>query len=114
MGYTQTIAYTIPAGGSIANLLAGQPPEFFGGAAKLTIYGSADTAGDSMNLSRFTGHEPGQLDVPTSPIPVASTAGAVKTNENFITQLAIPGGSRMVLAITGVAAHVGRIMLVVE
>jgi hypothetical protein len=35
---------------------------------------------------------------------VASTPGAVKTNENFIGQWAVPAGSRLVHAVTNTTA----------
>jgi hypothetical protein len=114
MGYSFPVKYTEPAAATIANLLAGTPVEYIGEAIKLTIYGSADAAGDTHSLSSFRGSEPGALVIPLGPIPVASTAGAIKTNENFIGQFAIPAGSRLVHNVVGTAAHTGQFLYVVE
>lgn len=114
MGYSKLVAYTIPAAGTIANLLTGLPMEYFGGAAKLTVYGAQDTGGDTAELKRFTGSEAGQIDIDTSTLAVAGAAGQLSTSDHFLAQLAIPGGSRLVLTIVGTAAHVGRLLFVVE
>lgn len=115
MGYSFTSNYTTGAAATIANQLAGTPVEYMGGASTLTIYGSADAVGpDTITLTGFTGAHPGEVYIPTSPIPVASTVGAVKTNENFIAMVAIPANTRLVMAIVTTAAHTGRFLLVVS
>jgi hypothetical protein len=114
MGYSISIPYTLPAATVIANILVGTALAYFGGPAKVTIYGSCDVAGDTHQLSRQSGHEAPVLDIPTSPIPAASTAGAVKTNENFIAQIAVPGGSSLVHQVNGTNTHVGRFLYVIE
>lgn len=113
MGYSYTTAYTEPAGGAIANQLSGSPVEYMGGPTVITLYGSADAAGDTFAITGYTGSEPGMAIVPVSPIPVASTAGAVKTNENFIGQFAIPANTRLVMPVTGASGHIGRFLFVV-
>lgn len=113
MGYTVTVPYTIPAAATIPNLLAGTSVEYLGEAAVLTVYASCDVAGDTFAFNAFRGNKPGEALVPLSPIPVASTAGTVKTNENFIGQFAVPANSRLVLTINGTAAHVGRFQFLV-
>lgn len=114
MGYTLQIKYTQGAAATIQNNLSGQPPEFIGEAAKLTLYGSADAAGDTHTLQGFRGGEVGSLLIPSSNIPVASTAGSAKTNENFIAQFAIPAGTRLVHTINGANTHTGQFIYVVE
>jgi hypothetical protein len=110
---SKTIPYTIPAAAVIANVLTGDPTEYWGKAGALTLYGSCDVAGDTFSLAYYSGGDPGIVVVPPgSLVPVASTAGTVKNNENFIGQFAIPAGSRLVLSIAGTAAHVGRFQIV--
>lgn len=113
MGYSITIPYTEGAAATIANILSGTAVEYIGSATVITLYGSADTAGDTFSLTGFTGSEPGSSIVPLSPIPVASTAGAVKTNENFIGQFAIPANTRLVMPVNGANTHVGRFLFVI-
>jgi hypothetical protein len=115
MGYTVIVPYSSAAAATIPNVLTGSAIEYTGGAATvLTIYGSGDATGDTFQLSGFTGSHPGELYVPAgSPVPVASTAGAVKTNENFIGQFAVPANTRLVMAVVTSAAHTGRFQIVV-
>jgi hypothetical protein len=110
--WSQTIAYTSAAAATIPNVLAGTPVEYIGKATTLTIYGSGDAAGDVWSLSAFSGDAPGSAIVPASPVPVASTAGSVKTNENFIGMYPVPANSRLVLAVITSAAHTGRFLFV--
>ena len=109
------VNYTIPAAASIANILAGTSIEYISEACTLTVYGTCDTAGDTWGLLGYRGAQPGESYVPTgSLVPPASTAGAIKTNENFLGQFAIPGGTRLVLPVAGTAAHVGRFQFVIS
>jgi hypothetical protein len=114
MSWTQITPYTSVAG-TIANVLAGTAIEYVGAASTLTVYGSVDTAGDTFSLSGATGVAPPSNYVPAGAlIPAASTAGAVKTNEDFIGQFPIPANTRLVLSVTAAAAgHLGRFMFVV-
>jgi hypothetical protein len=94
----------IGAAATIANNLTGQSVEYVGPAATLTLYGSGDIAGMTHALTGFQGTE-GKIFVPSgSSVPTASTAGAIKANENFLGQFAIPGGTRLVHAITNPGA----------
>lgn len=114
MSYSVIVPYTEGAAALIPNILSGTSVEFMGSPSKLTIYGSADTAGDTFSLTGFTGSEPGAQYVPTSPISVGSTTGAVKTNENFICQIPVPAGTRLVMPVAGPNTHVGRFLFVIE
>lgn len=114
MSYTVPISYTIPAAGVITNLLTGTALQYFGQDCKITVYGSCNTAGDTHSLSLALGSTPPALAIPTGPIPAASTSGAVKTNENFIAQLAVHAGTVPTLTVTGTAAHTGQYSIVVD
>lgn len=114
MGYTIIVPYTTAAAATVANILAGTAVEYLGEAATLTVYGTGDATGDTMSLTGFRGSEPGRVVIPaSSPVPVASTAGTVKTNENFIGQFPIAGNTRLVMSVTTSAAHTGRFQIVV-
>lgn len=113
MSHTITVPYTVPAGGVTANLFSNTSIEYFGGAAVLTMYGSADAAGDTMSFMSFGVPTPLQYVVDPSPIDVASTPGAVKANENFIGQFPIPAGHRCELKVRGTVGHIGRFHVVI-
>lgn len=107
------IRVAIGAAATIPNVLAGTALEYFGQAATLSLYGSADIAGMSMSLSFNRG---GDSDLPVPPgssIGLASTVGKVKVNEDFIGQWAVPAGSRLVLSVTnpGAASNVGFLLM---
>jgi hypothetical protein len=109
--WSAIIPYTTAAAATIANVLAGTAVEYIGKATTMTIYGSADAAGDVFNLTGFGGDSPGMAIVPAgSPVQVASTVGSVKTNENFIGMFPIPAGTRLVLSVITSAAHTGRFL----
>lgn len=114
MGYSFPLSYTIPAAGVITNALTGTPLQYIGGDVKLTVYASANAAGDTHSLTVTKGSDAPYSPIPTGPIPAASTASAVKTNENFVAQFAIHAGSVPQLTITGTAAHVGQYLFVVD
>lgn len=89
----------IGAAGTVLNALAGNPLEYFSKATVLTIYGNADITGMSWSLSFNQGGD-SQLPVPPgSSLGVASTVGKVKTNEDFLIQVPVPAGSRLVLSV---------------
>jgi hypothetical protein len=94
----------IGAAATIANLVTGQAVEYLGQAATLTLYGSGDIAGMVHTLAGFRGVA-GDLYVPPgSSIPTASTAGAIKANENFLGQFGLPASSRLVHSVTNPGA----------
>jgi hypothetical protein len=115
MSWSVYIPYSTAAAATIANALTGTAVEYTGGqATTLTVYASGDAAGDTFSLSGFSGSNPGITYIPAgSPMPVASTVGAVKTNENFVGQFAVPANTRLVLGVVASAAHAGRFQFVV-
>jgi len=109
------VPYTTAAAATVPNVLTGTAVEYVGHAAVLTVYGSGDAAGDTWSLSGFSGDAPGMAIVPAgTPLQAASTTGAVKTNENFIGQFAIPANTRLVLAVVASAAHTGRFLIAIS
>ncbi len=102
---TDTIRTAIGAAATLPNILAGRAFEFFGEAGVLTIYGNGDIAGMSLSLTAFRGSRVGEAHIPAgSGLGIASTAGKIKTNEDFIGQYAIPAGSRLILSVTNPGA----------
>lgn len=93
-------ALSVPASSTNANVLVGSTIEFIGTASTITIYGNANAIGCTHTL--FAGQGPNApLLIPSgSGLNAASTPGAIKTNENFIGQWAVPAGSRLVHAVT--------------
>jgi hypothetical protein len=113
--WSQIVAYTTAAAATVPNVLAGTAVEYIGRAVTMTLYGSGDAAGDTFSLTGFGGDSPGMAIIPTgSPVPTASTVGAVKTNENFLGMFAIPANTRLVLSVTTSAAHTGRFQFVLS
>jgi hypothetical protein len=102
MGYSLQIRVAaLGAGATNANALAGSAIEFMGEDVMLDVYASADVAGFTAALSGFTGSKPGAAYLPAgSTVTPASTAGAVKTNENFLGTFSIPAGTRLVMPVT--------------
>jgi hypothetical protein len=109
------VPYSSAAAATIPNALTGTAVEYVGHAAVLTVYASGDAIGDTFSLSGFSGDAPGMAVIPAgTPVQVASTAGAVKTNENFLGQFAIPANTRLVLAVVTSAAHTGRFLIAIS
>lgn len=98
-----TVAGTIPASGTIPNNLTGQAPEYLGEAAQLTLYGNSNDGATTHSLTGFRGAS-GEPYVPAgSNVGVASTAGKVKTNEDFLGQFPVPASTRLVHQVVGTA-----------
>jgi hypothetical protein len=95
---------SIGAGATVPNVLTGTALEYFTGANVLTIYGNGDITGMSFSLTFNMG---GKSEVPLPPgnsLGVASTAGKIKTNEDFLIQTPVPAGARLVLSVTNPGA----------
>lgn len=93
-------AVAVAAGVTNPNALSGSPIQYMGKAAVLTIYGNASAAGMSVSLTTNDGQVNNQVIPTGSNLGVASTAGKVKTNEDFLGQFAIPAGVQLMLALT--------------
>lgn len=94
------IRTAIGAAATVPNVLVGTALEYFGKANVLTIYGNADIAGMTFSLSFNQGGD-SQLPIPPgASLGAASTVGKIKTNEDFLIQVPVPAGSRLVLSVT--------------
>jgi len=104
----------LAANGTIINVLSGQPIEIFSEAGTITIYGNADAIGVTMSLSMASGLGIETVVAPGSVVSVASTAGKIKVNEDFLIQFAVAAGKRLILGLvnTTAAAIVARMLLV--
>jgi hypothetical protein len=78
---------------------------FFGKAAGLTVYWNCDTAA-TMTAALFADDGTSQVGlVPAgSAVPVASTVGKIKANEDFIGQFPIDAGFKLLLSVTNPTA----------
>lgn len=99
-----TVRAAIGAGVTISNNLQGTAIEYQGKAISLTLYGNGDIAGMNHTLFGHQGESTQVFIPPGAGLGIASTVGKIKTNEDFIGQWAIPGGSRLVHAITNPGA----------
>jgi hypothetical protein len=100
MGQTYQIHQSVPANSTTPNALVGLPLEFFGQAATVTLYGNSDTVGVTISLLINNGQNISALIAPGSQLSAAATTGKVKSNEDFVSQFAVPAGSRLVLSLT--------------
>jgi hypothetical protein len=98
------LAVSITTGTTNPNILSGQPIQYWGRAGVLTIYGNGDAAGLLWNLNTNDGQTNNSIVPQGSGLGVASTAGKVKTNEDFIGQFAIPAGVQLMLPVTNPTA----------
>lgn len=116
MPINPSLVFVIPAAGSIANALAGTPAEFLTRASILSIYATADQAGDTMSLTLNQGGDT-QVPIPAgSNISVAPGAGMgpIVPDDVALNQYGIPAGSHLVLLLTGAQNDVIRLKLFVS
>jgi hypothetical protein len=73
---------------------------YFGAAAKITFYGGADAVGMQHALFSDDGQLMTGIVPPGSGLGTLSTAGKVKTNEDFIHMFAISSGSKLLWNLT--------------
>lgn len=92
-------AISVAANTTNPNALSGSAIQYMGKAGVLTIYGNASAAGMQVSLTTNDGQENKQVIPTGSNLGPASTAGKVKTNEDFLGQFAIPGGVQLMLAL---------------
>ncbi len=102
MARSFNIRQQIPANATIADVIAAQGINaVFGKAAGLTVYWNCDTAAVMTAAMSSDDGVGGMGMVPSgSTVPIASTAGKIKTSEDFIGQFPIDAGSKLLMAVT--------------
>lgn len=89
---------SIPAGASTNDVITASGINAqFSEASNVTLYQNGDSAGLLSNLSFDTGSSSTGIIPSGSSVGVASTVGKIKTNEDFVTQFAVPAGVKLVL-----------------
>jgi hypothetical protein len=91
---------TIATGTTNPNILSGQPIQYWGKAGVLTVYGNGDAAGLLASMNTNDGQDNKQVIPNGASLGAASTAGKVKTNEDFLGQFAIPAGVQLSMSVT--------------
>lgn len=90
--------FSIPAGGAVNDLITASGINAqFAEASNVTIYQNGDSTGLLSNLSFDTGSSSTGIIPNGSAVGAASTAGKIKTNEDFVSQFAVPAGVRLIL-----------------
>lgn len=93
-----TVRYTIPANGFVNDIITAMGiNSYFGTASNLTLYANGDASGLTWNMNWDDGQSSIGIVPNGSALGVASTAGKVKTNEDFQIQFAIPAGVKLLL-----------------
>lgn len=87
--------FSIPIGGTNDVISAFGVNAFFGKPAKITAYIGADAVGLTQALAFDDGETTVSVIPQGSGVGTLSTAGKVKTNEDFVTQFAVPGGVKL-------------------
>jgi hypothetical protein len=92
--------YSVAAATTDNNVLGNTgSPQYFGRAAVLTVYGNSDAVGMKLALATQDGQGTIQQIPSGSGLGVASTAGKIKTNEDFIGQYPITAGVQLILSL---------------
>jgi hypothetical protein len=100
MGQTFPVNELSIGAGATVSALLGSTIEYQNRASVLTVYGNADAVGLLQTFFMNDGQTTITIIPPGSGISVASTVGAIKANENFLIQYAIPAGEHLVHQIT--------------
>jgi hypothetical protein len=105
----QRTAYSIPAAGSITNLVAGTAIEYITRASTLKIFATADSSGDTFGVTIVMGGDARVLVPSGSTINLASATGAgPKLDEDLYGEWGLPQGAHIIVTITGTSGHTGR------
>lgn len=102
MARSFNIRQSIAAGATVADVISAQGINaVFGKAAGITIYWNCDTAATmTASMSTDDGTTAVGLVPAGSTVSQASTAGKIKTSEDFIGQFPVDAGSKLLLAVT--------------
>lgn len=114
-GYSVPINVTYAGAGSNPNSLQGQPLEFIAVDTMIDVYAACDNGVSTFSINGYIGGSPGLNFIPpSSPIQKGSTSGAVKTNENFVTTINVPAGTRLTMPTAATGADVDRFIFVLR
>ena len=102
MARSFNIRQQIGAGVTVADVVSAQGINaVFGKAAGITVYWNCDTAATmTAALSTDDGTAGIGLVPSGSTVAIASTAGKIKTSEDFVGQFPIDAGSKLLMAVT--------------
>jgi hypothetical protein len=101
MARSFNISQSIAAGATVADVIASQGINaYFGKAAAVVIYWNADANGLLASLSSDDGTAAKGLVPAGSAVGVGSTANKIKTQEDFLGQFPIDGGSKLLMSVT--------------
>jgi|SRR5581483_4338792 len=102
MSRSFNVRQSIGAGATVADVIAAQGINaYFGKAASITVYWNCDTVATMTgSLSTDDGVSAVGLVPAGSTIKAASTAGAIKTNEDFVGQFPVDAGSKLLMSVT--------------
>jgi hypothetical protein len=95
---TFNIRQSIPAGGFTNDVINAQGiNNFFGKASQVTMYFNGDASGMTLNANWDDGETSTGVVPNGSTVPIASTPGKIKTNEDYSIQFAIPSGCKLLV-----------------
>jgi hypothetical protein len=95
---TFNIRFAIPLGGFVNDVIAAQGiNNFFGKASNITLYLNGDASGMTVNANYDDGESSVGVIPNGSAVPIASTPGKIKTNEDYSIQFAVPSGCKLLL-----------------
>jgi hypothetical protein len=102
MARSFNISQSIGANTTVADVIAAQGINaFFGSAATINVYWNCSTAATmTASLTADNGTTAVGLVPAGSTVKTASTAGAVKTNEDMVGQYPIDAGSKLLMSVT--------------
>jgi hypothetical protein len=96
------------AAGATANVLAGTDLEYLTTPGVLTIWGNSGTGAAATDIThqfRYNAQGTPINPLPTSNVPLGSTADAIKTDEELLlSRFPIPAGSKLIHSVTNGAA----------
>lgn len=106
MARSFNIQQSIAANSTVADVIQAQGINaYFGAAVGITVYWNCNTVSSmSVSLSTDNGVNPKGLVPAGSTVPVGSTAGKIKTSEDYIGQFPVDAGSKLLMSVTNPTA----------
>ena len=98
MARTIQFNVSVPLNGTVNDAITGAGiNSYFGSAGQVTLYAGARAVGLTHSVSYDDGVDQRTIIPPGSSVSVESTIGALKTNEGFLQQFAVPAGSKLLV-----------------